>query len=411
MLRFNRSGWTIGAHTVRFLAAALLLFSTTAQALDPSYLSHWPSADRVLADHAGVDEDDTLARQMSALIVMQNSIDYMAGPRRWQGLTPDEQRLRGEYYRAADRIRGQVHATHSNERTSRFGEAPLQKWNGQQWRYEGDPSFRHTTLTRYLPAEAVTRIEAETPGILAPPKGGEGNGLIGWLPWVAGLAVFLLLLRAWRRLAARRRERSLAAAAAADPTVPSEYAELSDADRELLGRAGREVLDSLEPFILAAQLDGRPLPTAVLLDNDVLGYLLQYDREALQLEGASDADIQRLLPLVLFHQRVVAPERISRLFGGDGRRQNAAARRPDPAVEHPLRAGMVRAIHALYAFKETTAHPLSSLLDEDEPAIELALAAQPPATRLHPRGPNAPQAQQLVLHYLSARLVTAAAAL
>ena len=161
----------------RALAAALLLFATAAAALDPPYLAAWPTADRVLADHVGENEDDTLARQLAAFNVLRSSIEYMAGDRRWQGLTADELRLRGEYGAAAERIRQRIFATHKDGRAPDSEPSPaMRKWTALQWSYEGDPRFRHETLSRYLPAEAVARIEGESPQSIAP----RGRGAKMW---------------------------------------------------------------------------------------------------------------------------------------------------------------------------------------------------------------------------------------
>jgi hypothetical protein len=75
----------------------LLALAPADEASEPAYLADWPTAERVLADHQGTDRDDTLARQMAALNQLSLAIDELAGPRRWrEGLTPDEQRLRGK---------------------------------------------------------------------------------------------------------------------------------------------------------------------------------------------------------------------------------------------------------------------------------------------------------------------------
>ena len=162
----------------RALAAALLLFATAAAALDPPYLADWPTADRVLADHVGENDDDTLARQLAAFNVLRSSIEYMAGDRRWQGLTADELRLRGEYGAAAERIRQRIFATHRDGRGPDCPNRPRRCASGRalQWSYEGNTRFRHETLSRYLPPEAVARIEGETPQSIAPRGSGAKGG-------------------------------------------------------------------------------------------------------------------------------------------------------------------------------------------------------------------------------------------
>ena len=87
------------------LAWLMLAPAEVARALEPAYLEGWPTAERVLADHKGNDRPDTLARQMAALHQLALAIDELAGPRRWrEGLTADEQRLKGQYVAAAESL-------------------------------------------------------------------------------------------------------------------------------------------------------------------------------------------------------------------------------------------------------------------------------------------------------------------
>ena len=390
--------------THRALAATLLLFATAAAALDPPYLADWPTADRVLADHQGENEDDTLARQLAALTVLRGSIEYMAGDRRWQGLTADELRLRGEYGAAAERIRQRIFATHADARDpDAEPSAAMREWTALQWSYEGNPQFRHETLSRYLPAEAVARIEGEAPQSLAPRGGRTKGGWPPWLTWIAAAAVLLLLVKlVWRRRAGRS-----AAPAAADVVqveLPDDYADLSKADRERLTRAGHELLDSLEPYLYAAQIDGQPLPIEVLKDAEVMGYFLAYSLEALRLEGATSEDIQRMAPNLLFHLLLVAPQRMKGLFRSDAPPPRLPAAYTEQERESSMSRGFLGATRALLLFKATTARaPTQTDAVDDE--IPLELAAEPPATRLHPRGPNAAYAQQRLLKTFSARLI------
>ena len=152
--------------TLLVVACALLLaYAPRSHALEPAYLKEWPSADQVLTDHQGKDRQDTLARQMAALHHLDRSIEDMADARRWHGLTPDENRLRGEYYAAAERIRDEVNATLSNQLppgfNGPFAKPPLRKWYALQWKYERDPQVRDRTLGRYLSPPLLAELGAK----------------------------------------------------------------------------------------------------------------------------------------------------------------------------------------------------------------------------------------------------------
>jgi len=63
---------------------------------------------------------------------------------------------------------------------------------------------------------------------------------------------------------------------------------------------------------------------------------------------------------------------------------------------------------SLQLFKATTAQPpIQTDAVDDE--IPLELAEEPPATRLHPSGPNAAYAQRRLLRTFSARLIEVSA--
>ena len=77
--------------------------SAAAQNLNPAYLKELPSVDRVMNDMKTSDPAETAARQMGALLQLKKMIEDAAGPRffsRTTGLTPDETRLRQQYYTA-----------------------------------------------------------------------------------------------------------------------------------------------------------------------------------------------------------------------------------------------------------------------------------------------------------------------
>ena len=82
----RRNGWgaarTRGARWLITLAILIGAWSARSPALEPGYLERWPDVARVLADNPGRDRDDTLARQMAALHVLRDGIEYAAGPRR-----------------------------------------------------------------------------------------------------------------------------------------------------------------------------------------------------------------------------------------------------------------------------------------------------------------------------------------
>ena len=77
--------------------------SAYAQTLNPPYLREMPPVERVLQDMQVSDPAETAARQMGALLQLKRMIEDAAGPRfysRTVGLTPDENRLRQQYYTA-----------------------------------------------------------------------------------------------------------------------------------------------------------------------------------------------------------------------------------------------------------------------------------------------------------------------
>ena len=93
-----------------FLAVTLLcasaLSAQTAK-LNPAYLSEMPAVDQVLSAMQTAGPDETAARQMGAFMQLNKMIGDMAGPRlynRANGLTPDEERLRQQYYAAYSKI-------------------------------------------------------------------------------------------------------------------------------------------------------------------------------------------------------------------------------------------------------------------------------------------------------------------
>jgi len=88
-----------------------LAVSLQGQSMKPAYLSEMPSPERVMREVKGSDADDTVARQLGALLQFNKMIEDMAWEleRRYtDALTGDEQRLRTEYMSAFKQLRATV---------------------------------------------------------------------------------------------------------------------------------------------------------------------------------------------------------------------------------------------------------------------------------------------------------------
>ena len=112
--------------------------SAAAQNLNPAYLKELPSVDRVMNDMKTSDPAETAARQMGALLQLKKMIEDAAGPRffsRTTGLTPDETRLRQQYYTAYYEL--------SQSKPELKG---LNALRG----YDVDPKFRDELFKRYF---------------------------------------------------------------------------------------------------------------------------------------------------------------------------------------------------------------------------------------------------------------------
>jgi hypothetical protein len=122
-------------------AAAVILLTRSdlaAQALNPPYLREMPPVERVMSDQQTADSTETAARQMGALLQLKKMIEDAAGPRffdRRVGLTPDETRIRQDYYTAYYRI------SQSKEEYKKFT-----AMRG----YDIDPRFRDELFKRYF---------------------------------------------------------------------------------------------------------------------------------------------------------------------------------------------------------------------------------------------------------------------
>lgn len=131
-------------------AAAVILITSSdlaAQALNPSYLREMPPVERVLSDQQTPDTAETAARQMGALLQLKKMIEDAAGPRffdRRVGLTPDETRIRQDYYTAYYRI------SQSKEEYKNFT-----AMRG----YDIDPRFRDEIFKRYFSPAFRAQVE------------------------------------------------------------------------------------------------------------------------------------------------------------------------------------------------------------------------------------------------------------
>ncbi len=116
----------------------LAMADLTAQAINPPYLREMPPVERVFSDQQTADPVETAARQMGALLQLKKMIEDAAGPRffdRRVGLTPDETRIRQDYYTAYYRI------SQSKDEYKKFT-----AMRG----YDIDPRFRDELFKRYF---------------------------------------------------------------------------------------------------------------------------------------------------------------------------------------------------------------------------------------------------------------------
>jgi hypothetical protein len=410
---------TIGPARVLALGLAMLLcvLPPNAIALDPDYLEHWPDVERVLADNRTPDANDTAARQMAALRVLLDGVEYAAGSRRWHGLTADEQALRGKYHAAAEGIRAQMHSSLSNELGPGFHfpweESPLRAWYGLQWGYEGDHEFREATLRRYVPEALMPQILAETPPSLSGPGADENKALSPVVLVGAVLVLLFVIVGIGRRFRSRRDAEATDGTESIDVELPEHYRELTTAQKDELAVAGRMVLDSLEPYMLAAKPSDRAFPINVLTEQRINGFLLTYSRVALET-FRDKADVpNHFQSLTMFHLWIVEPQRMQRLFGAPA--SPNVKRREGDVGKLLLFVGTWAALRALETFAPTgrlkhapgAGKPETAGKTEDDDAdlSRLRLPSEFPATRLHPHGPNEALAQQRVLSTLSVWLL------
>jgi len=144
----------LNTSAVMLVVLLCLATSAWAQNLNPAYLKELPSVDRVLADMKTADPDETAARQMGALLQLKKMIEDAAGPRffsRTNGLTPDETRLRQQYYTAYYKI---------------AQSKPLYGTLNALRGYDVDPKFRDELFKRYFsPAFQAQVKNANAPAL------------------------------------------------------------------------------------------------------------------------------------------------------------------------------------------------------------------------------------------------------
>jgi len=142
----------------RLGAIVLCLCCATAYALDPAYLEEFPDMDRIVADTNSGDRFDDLARQAGIVRQLRETINILAGQRRYDNqLTPDEQRLIAEYWEADAVIKAQAEVI-APKTTSGSGDPPWTKWYLLATRYELDDDLREWVIGRYFSAETLRRL-------------------------------------------------------------------------------------------------------------------------------------------------------------------------------------------------------------------------------------------------------------
>ena len=382
----------------------MLAWVTAAHALDPAYLADWPAVERVLADHQGKDRADTLARQMAALHQLDRAIEEMAGPRRWHGLTPDENRLRSHYGAASGRIRDEVNSTLPNELSPGFhgplAKPPLRKWYALQWQYERDLDVRAATLGRYLSPATLQRLEVEIAGSdarigKAPvSRGPDDRDLdrIGVLMLVAALgAVVALSIRFLRR---RRTNARASSAGTASPSDP-ELAEAAD-----------EVMDSLEPYLAAALAGRQHIPYSDMTDPYTISFLLEYCKAALTVvTGTGDVSREHAIEVLTW---LAGTPRFQAIVGGGAPNPSATGKIARSArIDGLFGGGFARLVLNEFVGRQLSGEPARN---EPAPATVartefLVNSIRGNVTRLHPAGPHAAAAHQSIVIFLTCHLL------
>jgi tetratricopeptide (TPR) repeat protein len=134
-------------HSIALSVGALCATLTFAQTLNPWYLHEMPSVERVMKDTQAGDPVETAARHMGAFLQLKKIIEDAAGPRffsRTNGLTPDELRIRQDYYTAYYQIS-----------QSRPEYKALSAMRG----YDISPQFRDELFHRYFSAAFLAEYQ------------------------------------------------------------------------------------------------------------------------------------------------------------------------------------------------------------------------------------------------------------
>jgi tetratricopeptide (TPR) repeat protein len=134
-------------HAIALSVGPLCATLTFAQTLNPWYLHEMPSVERVMKDTQAADPVETAARQMGAFLQLKKIIEDAAGPRffsRTNGLTPDELRIRQDYYTAYYQIS-----------QSRPEYKALSAMRG----YDISPQFRDELFHRYFSAAFLAEYQ------------------------------------------------------------------------------------------------------------------------------------------------------------------------------------------------------------------------------------------------------------
>lgn len=138
----------ITSFAILALVSLLLTTHVQSQATNPPYLREMPTVDRVTREIQGKDAADTAERQVGAFMQLIKIIDAMQGTRGGAS-TPDENRIRGDYRSAYDRIwqsRPELKAVMRDGSTpTDLGMAYLN--------YDGNPGFRSELLNRFFSAD------------------------------------------------------------------------------------------------------------------------------------------------------------------------------------------------------------------------------------------------------------------
>lgn len=140
-------------------APLLLLFcATTVLALDPPWLDEFPELDRIIADNNTGDRFDDLARQAGVVRQLRETVNILAGNRRWNNqLTPDEQAVIARYWEADNWIKSQAELIAPKESTGR-GESAWTRWYQAASSYELDEDLRAATVSTYFSAATLREL-------------------------------------------------------------------------------------------------------------------------------------------------------------------------------------------------------------------------------------------------------------